>query len=70
MNNRNKTLIIAGVIWAVLAIGFVILGFAISGEDILGWFSSKYAILTYTFLAVYLIVFIIFIVLPAIRDRL
>jgi len=70
MKHRNRTLIISGIIWAVLAITFMIVGFAVAGQDILGWFTSKYAMITYVFLIVYAIVVVIFVVLPMINERL
>ena len=70
MNKRNRTLIISGIVWAILAVVITILGFALSGADILAWFSSKWAMYTYVFLGVYLLVVVIFFVIPMIRDRL
>lgn len=70
MNKRNRTLIICGIIWAILAVTITILGFALSGADIIAWFSSKWAMYFYVFLGVYLLVIAIFFVIPMIRDRL
>lgn len=70
MNKRNRTLIICGIVWAVLAIIITIVGFIISGVDIIAWFSSKWAMYLYVFLGVYLLVLIIGFAIPAIRDRL
>lgn len=69
MNKRNKALIICGIIWAILALVLTLLGFILAGADILAWFSSKWAMFVYTFLGVYLLVIIIWFVIPAIRDR-
>ena len=70
MNKRNRTLIICGIVWAAIALFITILGFALSGADIIAWFSSKWAMFVYTFLGVYLLVVIILFVIPMIRDRL
>ena len=70
MNKRNRTLIICGIIWAILAIIITVVGFILSGVDIIAWFSSKWAMYLYVFLGIYLLVILIFLVIPAIRDRL
>ena len=70
MNKRNRTLIICGIIWAVLALVATILGFVLSGADIIAWFSSKWAMFVYVFLGIYLLGIIILFVVPMIRDRL
>lgn len=67
---KSKALIISAIIWTVLAVGFIILGFTLAGEDVLAWFNSKYAWMTYTFLLVYLIVVVVFIVIPMIKEKL
>ena len=69
MNKRNRTLIICGLIWAAIAIFVTVLGFALSGADIIAWFSSKWAMFVYTFLLVYILVIIILFVIPWIKDR-
>lgn len=69
MNKRNRTLIICGIIWAILALVITVIGFILSGADIIAWFSSKWAMYIYVFLGVYLLVVIIGFVIPAIRDR-
>lgn len=70
MKKRNRTLIILSVVWLILGLGFLILGYILSGTDILAWFTSKWAMFVYTFLGVYLLVIIFMFVLPAIFDRL
>ena len=69
MNKRNRTLIISGIIWAVLAIVITLLGFILSGADIIAWFSSKWAMMIYTFLIAYLVVVFVFVVIPIIKER-
>jgi len=69
MNKRNRTLVICGIVWAVIAIVITIVGFVLSGADILAWFSSKWAMYLYVFLGVYLLVLIIGFIIPAIKDR-
>ena len=70
MNKRNRTLIICGLVWAVLALVLTILGFILSGGDLIAWFSSKWAMYLYVFLGVYLLVVVIAFVIPMIRERL
>lgn len=69
MNKRNRTLIICGIIWAVLALVLTLLGFILAGLDIIAWFSSKWAMYAYVFLGVYLLVVLVAFVIPAIKDR-
>ena len=69
MNKRNRTLIICGIVWGALALLLTILGFVLSGGDLLAWFSSKWAMFLYVFLGVYLLVVVIVFVIPMIRDR-
>lgn len=70
MKKRNRTLIILGIIWAVLALGLTILGYVLMGADILAWFTSKWAMFLYVFLIIYLLVIIIAFVIPEIKKRL
>ena len=70
MNKRNKALIISGIIWAALALIITFIGFALSGFNLIAWFSSKYAMFFYVFLGVYVIVIIIFFVFPYIKNKL
>lgn len=56
MKTKNKILIITSVIFAVIAIAFLITGFALSGADILGWFASQYAMLFYIVAGCYLLI--------------
>lgn len=70
MKKRNRTLIICGIIWAVIAIVITVVGFALSGADIIAWFSSKWAMYIYLFLGVYLLVLLIFFIIPMIKERL
>ena len=67
MNKRNRTLIICGIIWGVLALVLTILGFILAGCDIIAWFSSKWAMYLYVFLGVYLIVLGFVFIFPWIR---
>lgn len=62
MKHRNKILIIIAIIFVITAIAFLITGFALAGNDIIAWFSSKYAVLFYITFGVYGL-FIIFILI-------
>ena len=55
-NKNNRIVIVLSLIFMILAIGFIILGFAISGANILAWFGSKWALWFYLFLGIYLLV--------------
>lgn len=55
-NKSNRIVIVLSLIFVILAIGFIILGFAISGANILAWFGSKWALWFYLFLGIYLLV--------------
>jgi len=70
MNRRNKTLIICGIIWAVLGLLITVLGFILSGGDFVAWFSSKPAMFLYIFLVIYFLVILVWFVIPAIKERL
>jgi hypothetical protein len=69
MKKRNRTLIICGLIWLVIALGVTIAGFALSGADIIAWFSSKWAMYVYTFLGVYILILIFVFLIPWIFKR-
>ena len=58
MKKRNKILIITAIAFAITAIVFLILGFALSGANILEWFASKYAMLFYIVFGCYLLIII------------
>ena len=53
MVRKSKLLIAIIAAFVATAALFLILGFALSGADILGWFTSKWAILFYMAFAVY-----------------
>lgn len=69
MKKRNRTLIIIAIAFVIAAIAFLIVGFAMAGNDILAWFGSKYAVLFYIVLGTYLL-FIVFIFLGDMIKRL
>jgi len=53
MKRRNLVIIIISAIFLVIAVAFLITGFAFAGYDILGWFGSKWAMWFYVILGVY-----------------
>lgn len=53
MRNRNKTLIISAILFAIIAIVLLVVGFAAAGNDIISWLSSKYAVLFYIVFGTY-----------------
>ena len=68
MKTRNKILIITSIIFFVVAGIILILGFALSGTDILKWFGSKWAYWLYTFAAVYILIVVFVLVLDKIKK--
>ena len=68
MKNRNKIIIILGIIFVIAAIAFLILGFALSGADIIAWFGSKWAIWLYVFLGTYVIIVAIIFISEKIKN--
>ena len=68
MKKRNRIIVILGAIFIVAAITFIVLGFALSGADILAWFGSKWAMWLYAFAGVYVLVLIYLIISERIRS--
>jgi len=68
MNKRNKIIIIMSIVFIVLAIAFLITGFALAGNDVLAWFGSKYAMLFYIVFGVYFLVIMYFVVTDRIKK--
>ena len=54
MKARNLKLIVSLVAVGVLAIVLLIVGYALSGTDIIAWLGSKYAITLYIFVGIYM----------------
>ncbi len=54
MSKRNKIILIISCIFLVIAGILLILGFYLSGADIIGWLSSKWAMWIYIILGLYL----------------
>ena len=71
MDKRKRNLILLAVGWVVSAIVIIIIGFSVAGNNVWEWLTtSKWAVMIYTFLGVYALFIIIYVVLPMIRDRL
>ena len=68
MKNRNKILIVLGSILIVTAIVFMVVGFTVSGMNILAWFTSKWAMWFYLFFGVYAIIVVAFFVTEWIKK--
>lgn len=60
MEKRNLKLVVALVIAALFAVVALVVGYVMSGADVVAWLSSKYAITIYVFVAIYvmLVVFL------------
>ncbi len=67
MNKRNKVILILSIIFIVLAVAFIVLGFVLSGANILAWFGSKWAMWFYAFAGIYALVVIAFVVSERIK---
>lgn len=65
MNKRNLTLIISLVVMLVIGIAVMIIGYAVSGADIVAWLGSRYAITIYIFVGVYALIVLALVL----RDR-
>lgn len=67
MTPRMKWALIVG---AFLIVGGVsmIVGFSIAGFDIIGWFSTKYAMIVYIFVGIYAIILGSIIVMDYVRK--
>ena len=62
MKKRNRILKITAIAFLVTAVVFLIVGFAMAGNDILAWLGSKYAMLFYIVFGTYFL-FIVFILI-------
>lgn len=69
MKKRNKVLIITSVVFLIIALTFVILGFQLSGHDVLAWFGSKWAMWFYVIGGLY-VGFIVFIIVGDLIKKL
>lgn len=58
MKLRNKIFLIVAISLVVIAIISIIIGYAMIGADILGWFTSRYAQMIYLFGGLYLLVWL------------
>lgn len=60
MEKRNLKLIVALAIAMAFAIASLIVGYVMSGADVIAWLSSRYAITIYIFVGIYalLVVFL------------
>lgn len=62
MKRKNKILIITAIAFVITAIVFLVLGFALAGNNIIAWFGSKYAMLFYITFGMYGL-FVLFVLL-------
>jgi len=58
MSSKKKIFLISSIIFLVIGTIVFITGFYLSGYDIIGWFSSRYAMYVYILIAFYAIVII------------
>lgn len=59
MKLRNKIFTIVLIALIIIAIGAIGIGYIIIGADVLSWFTSRYAIWIYTFLMLYVIIWLV-----------
>lgn len=65
---RNKLLIITSIIFVVVALIALVVGFTLSGNDVIAWLSSKWAMLIYIVVGCYFLIFIYLVVGDKIRG--
>lgn len=68
MKKRNKVLVILGVIFMIIGVAILLIGYWLSGADVLAWFTSKWAGLVYTILGFYLLTALTFFINDWIRK--
>lgn len=56
MKIRNKIFLIVAICFVIIAILGIVIGYAMIGADIIGWFSSRYAQMIYVFGGLYLVI--------------
>ena len=68
MKLRNKIFTIVLICLIVLAVGGILIGYALIGADVLGWFSSRYAMWVYVFVIIYGVIWVCLYVLDKIKE--
>lgn len=56
MQSKNKTLIIILVAILLIAVVLLLVGYYLSGCDVIGWFGSQYAITVYVCVGLYILI--------------
>ena len=68
MKLRNKIFTIVLICLIVLAVGGILIGYALIGADVLGWFSSRYAMWVYVFVIIYGVIWVCLYILDKIKE--
>ena len=68
MKLRNKIFTIVLICLIVLAVGGILIGYALIGADVLGWFSSRYAMWVYAFVIIYGVIWMCLYILDKIKE--
>lgn len=58
MKLRNKIFTIVLICLIVLAVVGIGIGYALIGADVLGWFTTRYAMWTYIFIVLYILIWL------------
>ncbi len=68
MKLRNKIFTIVLIVLIVLALLGLGIGYALIGADVIGWFSSRYAIWVYAFVILYGIIWVCLYIYDKIKE--
>ena len=68
MKLRNKIFTIVLICLIVLAVGGILIGYALIGADVIGWFSSRYAVWVYIFVIIYAVIWVCLYILDKIKE--
>lgn len=66
--NRNKILILIGIAFIIVALIALVVGYTLAGEDVIGWFSSRWAIIIYVIGGIYLLIAIGLIIFDKVKN--
>ena len=68
MKLRNKIFTIVLICLILLAVGGILIGYALIGADVIGWFSSRYAVWVYIFVIIYAVIWVCLYILDKIKE--
>ena len=68
MKLRNKIFTIVLICLILLAVGGILIGYALIGADVIGWFSSRYAMWVYMFVIIYAVIWVCLYIIDKIKE--